>query len=80
MAAKEKKAPAKKKPEVQPDQFKNTNDWPLYRSLDLYRVKQMDPAKDEHVMVSDSGKVTVVSEAELLASFEPVKGLHKREF
>lgn len=75
----EAKAEAKAEPiEVQPDQFANTNDWPLYRSLALFRVKEREDGSN--LVVSEDGGSRVLSTSELLADFEPVKGLHKRAF
>lgn len=63
---------------VRPDQFLNTNDWPLYRRKDLFRVKQT--GQGDYAVVDSKGGVQLLTHAELSESFEVVKGLHKGEF
>jgi hypothetical protein len=77
-------APKKKKDEaaghesvVVPDQFKNTNDWPLFRAKTLYRGK---PYGDGYVLADNHGAVSFVSQEEMTLNFEPVPEGHKRAF
>lgn len=75
MATKKK---AEKTFEPQPDQHFSTNDWPLFRKKDLYRVKVQED--DTYVVVAEDGSFEFVSPDVLSDEYEPVKGPHKREF
>jgi hypothetical protein len=81
MAAKKKEAKPREPvfdAETQRDQFMNTNDWPLYRPSALFRVKELGP--DSYAVVDRAGGVQLMDHAELSATLEPVKGMHKGEF
>jgi hypothetical protein len=91
---KAKAAPAKKTKkkdtfDVDPDQFRNTNDWPLYTRSEYVRVKQMTEnvifkgksvKAGQFIVVAEDGKTSVHDHDEFTADYEIVKGPHKREF